>query len=508
MEKTTRYRNILALGAIALGLGIVHSVLFFDQAIGLNFSLFAPFAVCGGLLLAHAFGRNIKREQIVLILLAFFFSSMVYVRSGELLTFYNVLGTALLLFLAANSIAGKSVLTYFPSDYLKIIFLPIRFIKPYFKTLLEIFSLHGVMRTHPLAKEIIRGTFMAIIALTLFAWLFSSADAVFAKLIADIFSFKFDEEFAGRLFVGAIVASFFIGAFGFMYNTLHPSPAPRPEEGPRTLGAVETMILLGSLNALFLFFILLQLSNLFGGESHVLATGLTYAEYARKGFFELVFVAIFAFLIISFAELQIVKSAESHLRSFKLLSTALVLQVICVLVSAFARLSLYEDAYGFTDTRLYSHALMIWIAVVLVLLSRHIWTNGARTVFALRIFSSAVLFLFIMNILNPDVFIVKKNLERYAESGRLDAQYLARLSDDALPYTIQLLNDPREDIRGEFARWLYWKNFYNYEAGIMPDTPQHPWQSSRLGSARADKLLTENKALLEQYQVPPLGISQ
>jgi hypothetical protein len=339
---------------------------------------------------------------------------------------------------------------------------------------------------------------MAFVAVVIFAGLFASADAVFERILSNIFIFEFDQELLNRFFLGTVVTAFFIGAFGFMFKKLHASPAPLPAPLSRNLGALEMMILLTAINILFLVFILLQLTYLFGGASHLLADGFTYAEYARKGFFELVLVAVFSYFIISIAEKQIIKKEESHMRSFKVLSTVLIVQVVFILFSAFTRLSLYEDAYGFTDTRLYSHALMIWIGVVLILLSHHIVTNGKRAAFTLRAAATIVILLFTMNMLNPDVFIAKKNLERYAVTGELDASYLGSLSDDALPYTIRLLDDPNEEISKSFARALYYRDHYYCSLDDCQNGgPDHSWQSARLDRARGDELLSTRQNMLK-----------
>jgi hypothetical protein len=336
----------------------------------------------------------------------------------------------------------------------------------------------------------------SIIAVAIFALLLSSADAVFEKILSNIFAFEFSQETIHRFVLCTITTAFFIGAFGFMFRKLHAPPPPSALVTQRTLGAVETMILLGSINALFLAFILLQLAHLFGGAPHLLDAGLTYAEYARNGFFELVWVAILSYPIISVAERQIVKEGESHLQSFKILSGALVIQVVLILVSAFTRLSLYEDAYGFTDDRLYGHAFMIWLGVVLLLLAHHIWTNGERAKFAFQTFCSIVLLLFVVNIMNPDVFIAKKNLARYAETGIVDGAYLGHLSDDALPYTIQLLDDPNTEIRNNFASGL---SYWNRRMECGSEGRQYgEWPSLRLNEKKTAELLAPYLPILEQ----------
>ena len=104
-----------------------------------------------------------------------------------------------------------------------------------------------------------------------------------------------------------------------------------------------------------------------------------------------------------------------------------------------------------------------------------------------------------MILLNPDVFIAKKNLVRYQVTGLLDANYLGSLSEDALPYTIQLLDDPKEDVRNSFAQGLYWMNYYCGARGSCAGvTEKNSWKSTRLNSAKAKELIISKQNILKE----------
>jgi hypothetical protein len=494
MNTLTEQSKIRLLGAASLVLGVVCVFLFYEQGLGVNYPLFVGLVVAFGLLLAETFSRRLEQGHYAVIGTGVFFSFMVFVRSSELLTFYNILGSVLLLLIAVSIFQGKPLQSFFLIDYAKVLFLPFRFIAPFFEIFPAIVSIKTSSRSER-RREIVRGSFMAIIALIVFASLFASADARFEKLLENIFTFKINQDVISQTFFGAFVTAFFVGAFGFMFKKIHAKEAVSEQTNARNLGATETAILLNSINVLFFIFILLQISSLFGGTSHLLAQGLTYAQYAREGFFQLVVVAVLSFLVILFSEKQIIQNDGIHLRSFKIHSGVLVLQVIAILVSAFTRLSLYENAYGFTEVRLYSHAFMIWIGVVLVLLSFHIWKSGKSTHFYFYTFWTIAGLLFMMNVINPDVFIAKKNLARYQTTGQLDAAYLGYLSDDALPYTIRLLDDPNEETRKSFAHALYWKK---NSCGECDNIREHTWKSNRLNRSKAEKLLSLRQNVLEE----------
>jgi len=483
------HRKTLTLGIMALFLGIVFTILFYQQWIGLNYVLFSLITICGILFLASTFSRKIDKATYAAIIVAIFFSLMVFVRSSALLTFFNVIESFFLFLVIINSVAGKKIKSYFPTDYLKIFILPFRFISPLFNTLPEIFSFRRKSSGNPLTKEVVRGVIMSIVAVVVFAWLLSSADAVFHTIFSTLFDFRFDDDLVKQILLTACVALFFIGTFGFAFKKNQENSAEVSPDPLRSFGVTEVTILLSSISALFFVFILLQLAYLFGGVTHLLSAGVTYADYARKGFFELNVVAILSYLIVSFAEKKIIKKDDSHSRTFKALSSVLLVEVVLILVSAFMRLSLYEEAYGFTTIRLYSHAFMIWLGVVLILFAYHLWKNNSRAIFAFHVFGTIMLLLFAMNLLNPDAFIAQKNLERYSATGHIDANYLGGLSDDALPYTIHLLDDPDVNVRSAFADSLYEK-INACDADNCENAMSHTWQSLHLDRPAAETLLS------------------
>lgn len=504
MNTSSQHAKILLLAATSLALGVLWTYLFYKQNIGLNFSIFMLMVAAGGVLLSRVFARPLGAGVYTLIGASIFFSSMVFVRSSELLTLFNMLGSLLIFLLVGSVLAGKRLRSFLPLDYVKVFFLPLRFLATFWTTFSEIISLNRIAREGTRAREILRGSLMAAVALAAFGLLFASADTGFANLFSKIFSFSIDQDFLNTAFLTVLVGAFFIGTFGFIFNTLHADAETRPEGGKRRLGALETTILLGSINALFLVFILLQISYLFGGAAHLVDQGLTYADYAREGFFQLIAVAMLSFLVIAFAERQVIRRDEGHFHSFKLLSGALVVQVILILFSAFSRLSLYEQTYGFTTIRLYSHAFMIWIGFALLLLSIHIWKNGRQQSLAFQIFCTVVLFFFAMNALNPDVFIAKKNIARYHETGKVDIDYLSRLSDDALPYTVALLDDPNDEVRKGFAHALYSRECG--KAGCS-ETRARSWKSERFPYLTAERLIASRRAMLEENKDWPTTTS-
>ena len=125
------------------------------------------------------------------------------------------------------------------------------------------------------------------------------------------------------------------------------------------LGAIEAATILIAVDLLFGVFVVLQLAYLFGGQDTLAATGLPYAQYARSGFFELVWVAVLA------GGLLAIVHAVAARRTAALVGAGLALAGLTavVLASALLRLRIYQDAYGWTELRFYVLAAIVWLAI-------------------------------------------------------------------------------------------------------------------------------------------------
>ncbi len=112
-----------------------------------------------------------------------------------------------------------------------------------------------------------------------------------------------------------------------------------------------------------------QISVLFGGDEHVQVTeGLTYAEYARQGFWQLLFVTILVLGVIAVA-IRVAGREEARDRLFlRVLIGGLCLTTLVIVASAIHRMSLYENAYGYSVERLLVRWIELGLGLVLVLI--------------------------------------------------------------------------------------------------------------------------------------------
>ena len=109
----------------------------------------------------------------------------------------------------------------------------------------------------------------------------------------------------------------------------------------------------------------IQFQYFFGGQTNIGVQGYTYAEYARRGFGELVAVAFFSLLLFLGLSAIVKRQNPAQRWVFSGLGLGMVALVGVMLVSAFQRLLLYEAAYGFSRLRMYTHVFMIWLGLLL-----------------------------------------------------------------------------------------------------------------------------------------------
>jgi hypothetical protein len=492
--RSNTFTKARIVAGISFVLGLLFDYFFYNKILGISFPLYVVLVIAGLFVIANFLKKQINKEIFMPLALLIFFSTMVFVRSSSLLIFLNVIASLLLLLLITEVSFGEKVKNFLIGDYIKIFFLPFKFIRPLFQTLSNLFSQSGVNKDRKVFSQIVRGILMAIPFLFVFLLLFSSADLIIQKHVSYLISIDNALEIIFRFILILIATLVYIGAYTYSFREKEDQITAQQNNKNHTVGHIETSILLGSVNVLFFIFILVQFTYLFGGESNISAQGFTYAEYVRRGFFELIAVAIISLLLLLTTEKYVIKKETEHALGFKVFSTALVIQVILIMVSAFTRLSLYEEAYGFTTLRLYSHAFIILLAVIFCLLIYKIYKDKRENTFTFRVFLSFVLFLVVMNFLNPDAFIARRNIERFNATGKLDIYYLSHLSDDAIPDTIKVLNLSDEDLRKSFARELYWRTQNS-------DSPYFSqWQSLNISRMRAYKILNSKIYELEPYK--------
>lgn len=204
-------------------------------------------------------------------------------------------------------------------------------------------------------------------------------------------------------------------------------------------------------------FLAVQARYLFGGHELIAArTGLTYAEYARQGFFQLTAVAALALSVLLAADWLNRDAAPKERRVLRVTAALLVGLVYVVMASAIYRMRLYQDAYGLTELRVYTMAFMLWLAVVFVWFCATV-LRGRREHFAFGALVTGLAFVVGLHVLNPDACIVRANAERITPQRGFDAKYAAALGADAIPALVDALpaldDGARNAVSAHLRKW-------------------------------------------------------
>jgi hypothetical protein len=277
------------------------------------------------------------------------------------------------------------------------------------------------------------GVLVAGVTITLlatFGALFVAADPAFGELV-DRATPSWDVPLlVRRLITGGAVGGACLLA-GFLAQRPPTTDVLAPDAG-KPVQRWAWIIPLALLDLLFLIFVAVQVTVLFGGRDHVLHTaGLSFAEYARQGFGQLLAVTVLTLGVVAGAVRVAGRTALDRALIRGLLGSLCGLALV-VVASALHRMSLYEREFGFTRLRVAATAIEIFGGAVLVLLL----IAGVRmsaTWLPRAVVGTAAATVLGLAALNPDGYIAEHNVDRFERTGRIDVAYLATLSADAVP---------------------------------------------------------------------------
>ncbi len=290
------------------------------------------------------------------------------------------------------------------------------------------------------APALIRTIVWSLLAVVVFGVLFASADALVASwldaLVPDL------DTFAVRAFLAAFVFGLVLAG---AYLALNPPQTGLADlEPPRPVRhRYEWLAPVLLVDAVFALFLVAQATVVFGGHDYLeRTTGLTYADYVHQGFGQLTVATALTLLVVWAASRKAARTTPGDRLALRASLGGLCLMTLVVVASALFRMDVYQDAYGFTRLRLLVDVFEGWLGVVVLgVLVAGLRLEG-RWLPRAAVFAGAAA-LAGLALVNPDAWIARHNIDRYETSGKVDFDYLAGLSADAVPELMKLPDDVR-----------------------------------------------------------------
>ncbi|MBK5221807.1 MAG: DUF4173 domain-containing protein [Acidimicrobiia bacterium] len=296
-------------------------------------------------------------------------------------------------------------------------------------------------------RSVMRGVGLAVPLLAVLGLLLASADAVFASF----FSLPLDPgpwlgDAVGVMFGIWVGCALLWAAVGGGDGELDPS-----DEGAlgRPLGATEVTVVLGGLVGVYGLFAVAQLVAARAGDTYILeTTGLTAAEHARSGFFQLLWAAGIT-LVVLLGIHRLAGREVAARRSVAVLNGAAAALTMAVVAVAISRLGLYEDAFGLTMLRVLSTIFAWWLGVVFVAVGIYLVVPWRRTWWPAAVAATGLATLVVVNLMNPERVVAEHNIARTLDGRPVDVAYLAELSDDAVPVLAASLDELPVELRDD-----------------------------------------------------------
>lgn len=465
-------------------LGILFTFLFYNQSLGINYFIFIVALLSAFVWLCITCKAELNFNYYLSIVLILIYS-FAYASIGNILiqVINFIIVPIILLYFTIKTFLNKMVI-----DSL-IVQLGGSLEKIYLFTK-TIFTGFNVKELNPKSKGIFIGIVISLGLLVVIIPLMGSADKVFGYFIGNIFSRLEDIsilEYLIQFIIFFTVSSFLYGYVYQLNNTIkrnneinEKNIAPK-KEALKNTNSLQTanLTILVFINIVYFIFSFIQFNYLFlGNMSNI--PDFSYSQYARSGFFQMLVLSLINFCIIMLSR-YLIKNDEKNIKSISnILMSLLVFFNYILITSSFYRMHLYESTYGFTVLRLCVYLILIWETLIMLIILAGIWKRNTPII-KMIIYTSLV-FYCVVNLLNMDAFIAKKNVDRYFDRGVIDVYYLSNLSYDAYPEIERLLNSDNNLINKEVLKIFNESNLNNRS---------YSWKEYNLSRSKAIKIINK-----------------
>ena len=468
-----------------IGLGILAEVSFLHGRVGLSYLVFiSGFYLV--VLLRFRLSFNHRRIGLLFMVVIWILSGSYLFYDNQLFHNLNLLLIPILIFSHIVLITSPNTFKWDTPRFINLLITKLREGRQYVAAFANA-SLNGLFKhenrkTAQTVKRILCGLAIGLPLLILITSLLMSADTIFQDVILRLPIYLFPANFLEGLlrFLFIMFVSFSLFGVFQVLKRRQISHDKYNKQARKVMhwNSITAMTILVMMNVVYLLFVVIQFRYFFNND---LMEGFTYASYARRGFFELILVMIINWTIL----ISFLKYVTDRRRGIKLtlniLYSSLIIMSGIMLASGYGRLTMYEEAYGFTLDRVLAHAFMIYLMVTFSYTFIRVWIEKISLLHFYLIVG--LIFYTMLNAINIEQLIVDKNLERYEQTGKIDVYYLDSLSYPGWDGLIQLY-EMEEDYP---ALQPILKERQEWQAG----QPSEKWQSFNFAKQKIAKELEE-----------------
>ena len=430
---------------------ILASILFWGQALGLNVFLFVLPVMCFVIFLLERYHKIKNRKGYCLLLNIVLLAITYMVYQNQFFQMMNLIIIFLLYHVMLIWLMNKQYkLEFLVRRVFTFIFKPFQYIGKACKTIGMCFPKKETKRQFgPSLKSfqsIILGIGISIPIVIVVIILLCSADDTFAgniigignyfiQWLRNIFFNNFGFTTFARLLSIVVVTIYFICC---ILNLLKRNPWKIGEEKHKKIQVESTIFntILTILNLIYFAFCSIQIQKLWNIE--FAPNEFNYANFAREGFFQLMAVSIINFVMIIITTTNKKQSTKMQIYYRKIMNIILAVATIIILISAFIRMNLYGEVYGYTLLRILVYFALI-TETILIMPTFVFICNDKFSPWKTYFVIITVMYL-VMNFSNINQIIAKQNVDRYLQNPKseIDVMYLMKTNTDGIEELIKL----------------------------------------------------------------------
>ena len=437
-------------------ISLLNSILFFNYQLGINACIFVIPLLSFIIYILYKNNKINNKKGLLLIIPILLLSSFYFIYDNIFFKYLNILAITILFNL-------MYIYTIYPTYRIKEVLLsilslliePLGLIEKLFKELSNMIS--KTFKINDELKNKSKSILIVLPIIVVVILLLVSADMVFESIFTNIFkifkNISIDNIFI-RLFWIIIIFVYLSLVIKFL---LEKYDKKEYKDTKLKIDNYTIKILLTSLNIIYVIFDFIQIRSLLFHQ----VGNINYAEYARSGFFQLMFISIINLVIVLLS-----KYSKEDNKYNKIQSICMVFLTLIIIISSFLRMYMYEIAYGYTLLRLLVYVSLFTEVILLIPTVMYI-INTKVNIF--KYYLIIIITIYTIVSLSPiDYIIAKRNINKYYKDGKIDLLYLENYSSDNVELLIELYNhledkNKKESIEEYFNNAEYYWNIKGFQ---------------------------------------------